>query len=88
MIPSGESLIVQVDCGGTLLAEITPGACFDMALQEGETVYCLIKTHAIAYISELDAQSYQRIVSYGDGIYHLDSGIYARHETHGISASS
>jgi molybdate transport system ATP-binding protein len=26
LIPSGESLIVQIDCGRTLLAEITPGA--------------------------------------------------------------
>jgi molybdate transport system ATP-binding protein len=27
LIPSGESLIVQIDCGRTLLAEITPAAC-------------------------------------------------------------
>ena len=31
LIPSGESLIVQVDCGRTLLAEITPGACREMS---------------------------------------------------------
>lgn len=71
LIPSGESLIVQVDCGGTLLAEITPGACRDMSLQEGEDIYCLIKTHSIAYLAELDAQPYQRVVSHGDGHYYL-----------------
>ncbi len=71
LIPSGESLIVQVDCGGTLLAEITPGACRNMALQEGEDIYCLIKTHSITYLAELDAQPYHRIVSHGDGHYYL-----------------
>ena len=71
LIPSGESLIVQVDCGGTLLAEITPGACRDMALQEGEDIYCLIKTHSITYLVELDAPPYHRVVSHGDGHYYL-----------------
>ena len=71
LIPRGESLIVQVDCGGTLLAEITPGACRDMALQEGEDIYCLIKTHSIIYLAELDAQPYHRVVSHGDGHYYL-----------------
>lgn len=73
LIPSGESLIVQVDCGSTLLAEITPGSCRGMALQEGDVVYCLIKTHAIAYLAELDALPYQRVVSHGDGHYYLDA---------------
>jgi molybdate transport system ATP-binding protein len=71
LIPSGESKIVQVDCGVTLLAEITPGACRDMALQEGEDIYCLIKTHSITYLAELDAQPYHRVVSHGDGHYYL-----------------
>jgi molybdate transport system ATP-binding protein len=71
LIPSGESLIVQVDCGGTLLAEITPGACRNMALQEGEDIYCLIKTHSITYLAELGAQPYHRVVSHGDGHYYL-----------------
>jgi molybdate transport system ATP-binding protein len=71
LIPSGESLIVQVDCGSTLLAEITPGACQAMALQEGEIIYCLIKTHSIAYLAELDALPYQRVISHGDGHYYL-----------------
>ena len=71
LIPSGESLIVQVDCGGTLLAEITPGACRNMALQEGEDIYCLIKTHSITYLAEHDTQSYHRVVNHGDGHYYL-----------------
>jgi molybdate transport system ATP-binding protein len=73
LISSGESLIVQVDCGSTLLAEITPFACRDMALQEGEDIYCLIKTHSIAYLTELDAPPHQRVVSHGDGHYYLDA---------------
>ncbi len=73
LIPSGESVIVQVDCGSTLLAEITPGACRDMALQEGEFIYCLIKTHSITYLTELDALPYQRVISHGDGQYFLDA---------------
>jgi molybdate transport system ATP-binding protein len=73
LIPSGESLIVQVDCGSTLLAEITPGACREMALQEGEDIYCLIKTHSITYLVELDAQPYHRVVSHGGGHYYLDT---------------
>ena len=71
LISIGESLIVQVDCGCTLLAEITPGACRDMALQEGEDIYCLIKTHSITYLAEYDAQPYHRVVSHGDGHYYL-----------------
>jgi molybdate transport system ATP-binding protein len=71
LIPSGESLIVQIDCGRTLLAEITPGACRDLALQEGEDIYCLIKTHSIAYLAELDGMPYQRVLNYGDGCYYL-----------------
>ena len=73
LIPSGQSIIVQVDCGAALLVEITPGACRDMALQEGDIVYCLIKTHAIVYIAELDALPYQRVVNHGDGYYYLGS---------------
>jgi molybdate transport system ATP-binding protein len=73
LIPSGESLIVQVDCGTTLLAEITPGACRNMALQEGELIYCLIKTHSIAYLTELDALPCQRVISHGDDHYYLDT---------------
>lgn len=71
LIPSGDRVIAQVDCGSTLLAEITPGACKNMALQEGDAVYCLIKTHAIVYLTELDAIPYQRVVNHGEGYYYL-----------------
>ena len=71
LIPSGESLIVQVDCGRTLLAEITPGACREMSSQEGQDIYCLIKTHSITYLAEFDAQPHHRVVSHGDGHYYL-----------------
>ncbi|BBL58604.1 molybdenum ABC transporter ATP-binding protein [Methylomonas koyamae] len=71
LIPNGESLIVQIDCGGTLLAEITPGACSNMGLGEGDIVYCLIKTHAIVYLAELDDLPYQRVISHGDGYFYL-----------------
>jgi molybdate transport system ATP-binding protein len=68
LIPNDESLIVQVDCGDTLLVEITPRACQDMVLQEGETIYCLIKTHSIAYLTELDVPC------------RLDCGSFATHQ--------
>ncbi len=71
LIPSGESLIVQVDCGDTLLVEITPSACKNMALQEGEIIYCLIKTHSIAYLTEFDSQPSQRVLSHDNGLYYL-----------------
>ncbi len=71
LIPNGESLIVQVDCGATLLADITPGACRDMDLKEGDNIHCLIKTRAINYLAEIDARPYHRVLSHGDGHYYL-----------------
>ena len=71
LIPNGESLIVQVDCGATLLADITPGACRDMDLKEGDNIHCLIKTRAIDYLAEIDARPYHRVLSHGDGHYYL-----------------
>ncbi len=71
LIPCGESLVVQVDCGGALLAEITAGACQEMGLREGDDIYCLIKTHAVVYINELDALPFQRVVNHRDGYYFL-----------------
>jgi molybdate transport system ATP-binding protein len=79
LIPSvnGESMIVQVDCGAALLVEITHGAHQRMALREGDTVYCLIKTHSIVYLSELDTLPYQRVVNHGDGYYYLSAAAMA-----------
>ncbi len=73
LIPGPESIIVQVDCGCALLAEITPGACRDMGLREGDSIYCLIKTHAIVYLHELDDLPYQRVVNHGAGYYFLNA---------------
>ncbi len=73
LIPNGESIIVQVDCGGVVLAEITPKACRDMDLKEGDSVYCLIKTHSITILTEMHAQTNQRVVSHGDGHYYLST---------------
>jgi molybdate transport system ATP-binding protein len=71
LIQSGDSFIVQIDCGSTLLAEITPGACRYMELKEGDIVYCLIKTHSISYLTELDSQPNQRVLNHGNGEYFL-----------------
>jgi molybdate transport system ATP-binding protein len=52
VVPAEGSLLVQVDCGTTLLAGITPRAFRDMALREGEEVYCLAKTQSFAYLGD------------------------------------
>lgn len=71
LIPYNDSILIQIDCGSTILAEITRGACQQMGLMEGQEVYCLIKTQAIIYLSDLDILPHQRIVSYGDNYYYL-----------------
>jgi molybdate transport system ATP-binding protein len=55
LVPSGDGILAQIDCGETLLAGITPKACRDMGLQEGEAVYCLAKTQAFGYLAESPA---------------------------------
>ena len=62
---------MQIDCGSTILAEITRGACQQMNLAEGMEIYCLIKTQAIIYLSDLEALPHQRIVNYGNHYYYL-----------------
>ncbi|WP_150049654.1 ATP-binding cassette domain-containing protein [Methylomonas rhizoryzae] len=71
VIARGDSVIVQIDCGIILLAEITPAANRGMGLREGDWVYCLIKTHAIVLLHELDFIPYQRVVNHDDGVYYL-----------------
>lgn len=71
LITSGESLLVQVDCGSTLLVEITPAACKNMGLAEGEEIYCLIKTHSITHLSALASPSAVQVVHHGDSRYSL-----------------
>jgi molybdate transport system ATP-binding protein len=43
------SVLVQIDCGSIWLANVTLKACRDMNLQEGDSIYCLAKTHAFSY---------------------------------------
>ena len=71
LIPHNNSILVQIDCGWTVLAEITQGACQQMALTEGQEIYCLIKTQSIIYLTDLDILPRQRIVSDGDNYYYL-----------------
>lgn len=73
LIPGEGSVLAQIDCGCTLLAEITPGACREMMLREGDWIYCLIKTHAIVYMAELDALPYEKVVNHGGGYYFLSA---------------
>jgi molybdate transport system ATP-binding protein len=71
LISNTDGILVQIDCGSTILAEITRGACQQMDLMEGQEVYCLIKTQAIVYLTDLDTLPRQRIVSYGNNYYYL-----------------
>lgn len=49
LIPGKYSVLVQIDCGSIWLANVTLKACQDMNLQEGDSIYCLAKTHAFSY---------------------------------------
>jgi molybdate transport system ATP-binding protein len=69
LIPSGDKIFVQIDCGVTLLAEITSRAFRAMSLKEGDTVYCLIKAHAARYTDEIDAHSSRNEFQCSDGGY-------------------
>jgi molybdate transport system ATP-binding protein len=42
-----------------------------MGLQERDLIYCLIKTHAIEYLSEFDFQASQRVLSHDNSLYYL-----------------
>lgn len=68
LVSTGESILVQIDCGSTVLAGITPRACRDMALQEGDTVYCLAKTQSFSYLAEAEAVPLRRILSFADAV--------------------
>ncbi len=63
LVPMAEGILVQIDCGSTVLAGITPRACRDMALQEGDTVYCLAKTQSFCYVAELDTVPFRQAPS-------------------------
>jgi molybdate transport system ATP-binding protein len=68
LVPMGESVLVQIDCGSTLLAGITPRACQDMDLHEGDTVYCLAKTHSFCYLAESETAAVQRLLRFAEAM--------------------
>lgn len=51
IIPYLDRILVQVDTGTTLTAEITLRAFAALVLHENDTVYCLIKTHSIHFLA-------------------------------------
>jgi molybdate transport system ATP-binding protein len=52
IIRTPEHAVVQIDCGTTLLAGVSLRALREMDLQEGDSIYCLIKAHAFSYVRE------------------------------------
>lgn len=51
LIPLANGVLVQVDVGVTLVAEVTQRAVVDMNLKEGHLVYCLIKAQALRFLA-------------------------------------
>ena len=62
LIFNKNSVLVQIDCGSIWLANVTLKACQDMGLQEGDSIYCLAKTHAFSYCLSDNAHSLQRLL--------------------------
>jgi len=62
IIRAPEHAVVQIDCGTTLLAGVSLRALREMDLQEGDSVYCLIKAHAFSYVGERTLASATRAV--------------------------
>ena len=89
IVPMGESVLIQIDCGSTVLAGITPRACQDMDLREGDTVYCLAKTHSFCYLAEPDELPAQRLMSFADvGLPKLGIVLHEQPETDNLASSS
>jgi len=65
IIPRLDRVLVQVDAGTTLTAEITLKAFASLDIHENDTVYCLVKTHSIHFLA-VDAHSarYRQIPNY------------------------
>ena len=53
VIKSSRHALLQIDCGTTLLVGISLKALFEMKIQEGDSVYCLAKTHAFSYVENM-----------------------------------
>ncbi len=51
LTPVGHRVLVQVDVGTTLVAEVSHSACRDLALEPGRRVFCLIKAQALRVLS-------------------------------------
>jgi molybdate transport system ATP-binding protein len=50
LVTSGGRVLVEVDVGASLLAQITPAAAAQLHIAPGRTVWCLIKTSAIEWL--------------------------------------
>lgn len=74
VIESSRHAIVQIDCGTTLLVGISLKALSEMKIKEGDSVYCLVKSHAFSFV-ESAARIQPEISMHGGN---LDS----RAETH------
>jgi len=65
IIPRLDRVIVQVDAGATLTAEITLRAFASLDVRENDTIYCLIKTHSIHFLGvDAPAASHRHIPYY------------------------
>ena len=60
VIRTPEHAVVQVDCGNALLAGVSLKALRDLHLQEGDSIYCLIKAHAFRYAGAAGPSSADR----------------------------
>lgn len=67
---AGKSTVLDLISGN--IQPHTPRARQDLGLREGLDIYCLIKTHAIAYLSELDALNPPCAVNLRDDV-HIDA---------------
>jgi len=63
IICAPDHVVVQIDCGTTLLAGVSLRALKQMDLREGDNVYCLIKAHAFVHVAESPSPPARRAVS-------------------------
>jgi molybdate transport system ATP-binding protein len=50
IVPRGQLMLVEVDCGLPILSKITRSAAEELALKPGDPVWVLFKTHACHYL--------------------------------------
>jgi molybdate transport system ATP-binding protein len=51
IVPRPDRMLVQVDVGTTLVVEVTRRALAALGIREGDTVYCLVKTHSFNFLA-------------------------------------